>query len=117
MSNFKKISSLSCLREKKILMPEGFKNIFNLIINIFIMFMAIDILVTRLILEKELVDYKVTKSILLFLLSSILVNIIKYIRMYLIIFNDASGKIEYSKTYLKTTFVNLVFPYKLGGNI
>lgn len=86
------------------------KKIYNTI-NIIILAISFVILATYIIQNVHLLDFKL---IILFLTFFVLINIIKFIRLYLIFLEEKIQMSRIIKLYIKTTFVNILIPFKLG---
>lgn len=90
-------------------MKQG-KKIYNAI-NLIIMISSFGVLATYIIKYVHLIDLRL---IVLFLTLFVFINIIKFIRLYLIFLEEKIPIARFMKLYIRTTFVNILIPFKLG---
>ncbi len=86
------------------------KKMYN-VINIVVILISFVILFTYTMLNIDAIDIRL---IALFLTTFVLINIIKFIRLYLIFLEEKISITRFTKLYIKTTFVNILLPFKLG---
>ena len=86
------------------------KKIYN-VINIIVILISFAILFTYTMLNIDAINIRL---IALFLTIFVLINIIKFIRLYLIFLEEKIPITRFTKLYIKTTFVNILIPFKIG---
>lgn len=86
------------------------KRIYNLV-NIIVLAISFILLITYCSKHINLIDMNL---IILFFTIFVFINIIKFARLYLIFLEEKIPLNRFIRLYIKTTFVNILIPFKLG---
>ena len=89
------------------------------IVNVIFILCAFALLANICITNTKLFDRYISKTtvvllVLVFAVFFILVHIVKLFRFYLILLSENIGFKRFIKVYIKTTFVNILLPFKTG---
>lgn len=83
------------------------------IINIVVMALSFLLLMYYIYSNKYILSFSTEEVVVCFILFGLL-NIMKFFRLYVLFLEEKIPLKRYIKTYIKTTFVNIVIPLKLG---
>ena len=82
-------------------------------INVVVMAVSCLLLINYIYSKIDVINFTIEEVVICFILFSVL-NIMKFFRLYIIFLEERISLKRYIKTYIKTTFVNIIIPFKLG---